>query len=90
MPSFRYIASFPRIYSDRSLLVEPGDVVEWDEAPADGQWVAAEPDEPGTDGDTTPDEQAREDPPGTTPPPLSGVDKKTTTKRAAPAAQSKE
>lgn len=97
MPSFRYTAGFPRIYTDRSLQVNPGDVVEWDEVPGDGQWEPVnESDRTGSGGDNFPDEQAKADDPSqngtggeqaTTP---SGEDTKKTTKRAAPAPKTEE
>lgn len=39
MPEFRFTDTQARVYVDRALVVEPGDVVDWpDGAPDDGQW----------------------------------------------------
>lgn len=47
MPSFKYIGPYARLYpeiltADGSLQVEPGDVRDLPEAPADGYWVKAD------------------------------------------------
>lgn len=38
MPHFKYVGDDARVYPDLSLEVTPGEVVELDEAPADGRW----------------------------------------------------
>lgn len=95
MPEFRYTAEFPRIYTARSLHVEPGDVVEWDEAPADGQWEPVDPPrdaDASTSGETAVSahsddalaDEKQSDETGD-----AGAPKKTT-RRAAPAQQTNE
>lgn len=92
MPAFRYLAEYSRIYADRSLLVEPGDVVDWPEAPDDGQWGPVEDIQPGEGGDNFPDEQARaeEDAAQQASETVADAPKKTTTRRAAPAQTTEE
>ena len=58
MPKFRYTPEFSCTYTDRALEVNPGDVVEWDEAPADGRWEPVDSETAG-DTDNFPDEQAK-------------------------------
>lgn len=43
MPKFRFTNTQECIYVDRALVVAPGDIVEWDQPPADGHWEPAEP-----------------------------------------------
>lgn len=88
MPSYRYTPEFPCIYPNRALEVNPGDVVEWDEAPADGRWepVDGEATEHG-ESDNFPDEQAKAELESTTAPPVeepaAEQQPKKTTRRAA-------
>lgn len=51
MPQFRFTNSQELVYVDRALVVRPGDVVEWDQPPADGNWQPADP--PKTSKNTT-------------------------------------
>ncbi len=55
MSRYRFTDTQARVYVDRALVVEPGDVVDWpDNAPADGQWQPA-------DGQTPPPAPAEPD-----------------------------
>jgi hypothetical protein len=42
MPQYRFTNTQALVYVDRSLVVEPGDLVDWpDGAPEDGHWEPA-------------------------------------------------
>lgn len=42
MGDYRFTNTQACVYADRALTVEPGDVVAWDEPPADGHWEPAD------------------------------------------------
>jgi hypothetical protein len=79
---YRYIGSVERIYVDRSLVVSPGELVDWPAgAPEDGQWQPVDEDQ--VDDDPTNGELAPEvvDQPAAVKPAT------TRTKRDAPASK---
>ena len=86
MPSYRYTPEYSCTYTERALEVNPGDVVEWDEPPADGRWEPVDGAEHG-ESDNFPDEQAKAElESATTPPaeePAAEQQPKKTTRRAA-------
>ncbi|MFD2421672.1 hypothetical protein [Amycolatopsis pigmentata] len=60
MSRYRFTDTQPRIYVDRALEVQPGDVVDWpDGAPDDGQWEQVDDDEATAAEQAESDEQER-------------------------------
>jgi hypothetical protein len=46
VPKFRYVGDDVRVYPDFSVVVEPGDELDLDDAPADGRWTPCKPAKP--------------------------------------------